>query len=125
MDNKPLILAVDDISVNLTLLRSQLRFSDYDIITASSGREALDLIQPARPDAVLLDIMMPDMDGFEVLEAIRNNPATEELPVIMLTSLSEFEHHAHATMKGANGYLTKPLVTNQLIEALDAILKTS
>lgn len=125
MDNKPLILAVDDISVNLTLLRSQLRFSDYDIITASSGQEALDLIQSARPNAVLLDIMMPDMDGFEVLEAIRNNPATEELPVIMLTSLSEFEHHAHATMKGANGYLTKPLVTNQLIEALDAILKTS
>ena len=125
MDNKPLILAVDDISVNLTLLRSQLRFSDYDIITASSGQEALDLIQSARPDAVLLDIMMPDMDGFEVLEAIRNNPATEERPVIMLTSLSEFEHHAHATMKGANGYLTKPLVTNQLIEALDAILKTS
>ena len=125
MDNKPLILAVDDISVNLTLLRSQLRFSDYDIITASSGQEALDLIQSARPDAVLLDIMMPDMDGFEVLEAIRNNPATEELPVIMLTSLSEFEHHAHATMKGANGYLTKPLVTNQLIAALDAILKTS
>ena len=125
MDNKPLILAIDDISVNLTLLRSQLRFSDYDIITASSGQEALDLIQSARPDAVLLDIMMPDMDGFEVLEAIRNNPATEELPVIMLTSLSEFEHHAHATMKGANGYLTKPLVTNQLIEALDAILKTS
>ena len=125
MDNKPLILAVDDISVNLTLLRSQLRFSDYDIITASSGQEALDLIQSDRPDAVLLDIMMPDMDGFEVLEAIRNNPATEELPVIMPTSLSEFEHHAHATMKGANGYLTKPLVTNQLIEALDAILKTS
>ena len=125
MDNKPLILAVDDISVNLTLLRSQLRFSEYDIITASSGQVALDLIQSARPDAVLLDIMMPDMDGFEVLEAIRNNPATEELPVIMLTSLSEFEHHAHATMKGANGYLTKPLVTNQLIEALDAILKTS
>ena len=125
MDNIPLILAVDDISVNLTLLRSQLRFSDYDIITASSGQEALDLIQSARPNAVLLDIMMPDMDGFEVLEAIRNNPATEELPVIMLTSLSEFEHHAHATMKGANGYLTKPLVTNQLIEALDAILKTS
>ena len=125
MDKKPLTLAVDDIAVNLTLLKSQLRFSNYDIITALSGKEALDLIQSAHPDAVLLDIMMPEMDGFEVLDAIRKNPATEELPVIMLTSLSEFEHHAHATMKGANGYLTKPLVTNQLIEALDAILKTS
>lgn len=123
MDKKPLILAVDDIAVNLTLLRSQLRFSNYDIITASSGKEALELIQTNHPDAVLLDIMMPEMDGFEVLEAIRKNPATEELPVIMLTSLSEFEHHSQATMKGATGYLTKPLVTNQLIETLDSILK--
>lgn len=121
MDKKPLILAVDDIAVNQTLLKSQLRFSDYDIITASSGPEALEKIQTLHPDAVLLDIMMPEMDGFEVLEHIRQNPETEELPVIMLTSLSEFEHHAEATMKGATGYLTKPLVTAQLIEALDKL----
>ena len=121
MDKKPLILAVDDIAVNQTLLKSQLRFSDYDIITASSGSEALEKIQTLHPDAVLLDIMMPEMDGFEVLERIRQNPETEELPVIMLTSLSEFEHHAEATMKGATGYLTKPLVTAQLIEALDKL----
>lgn len=123
MDRKPLILAVDDISVNQTLLRSQLRFSNYDIITASSGKEALEKIASEKPDAVLLDIMMPEMDGFEVLEAIRENPETEELPVIMLTSLSEFEHKANATLKGSTGYLTKPLVTNQLIEALDKIFK--
>ena len=121
MDKKPLILAVDDIAVNQTLLKSQLRFSDYDIITASSRPEALEKIQTLQRDAVLLDIMMPEMDGFEVLEHIRQNPETEELPVIMLTSLSEFEHHAEATMKGATGYLTKPLVTAQLIEALDKL----
>ena len=123
MDKKPLILAVDDIAVNQTLLKSELRFSDYDVITASSGKEALEKIATEHPDAVLLDIMMPEMDGFEVLEAIRENPDTEELPVIMLTSLSEFEHRAHATLKGSTGYLTKPLVTSQLIEALDNILK--
>ena len=78
MDKKPLILAVDDIAVNQTLLKSQLRFSDYDIITASSGKEALEQIATEHPDAVLLDIMMPEMDGFEVLEAIRENPDTEE-----------------------------------------------
>lgn len=121
MEKKKLILAVDDIPVNQTLLKSQLRFSEYDVITASNGKEALQKISADHPDAVLLDIMMPGMDGFEVLEAIRQNPETEELPVIMLTSLSEMEHHAHATMKGANGYLTKPLVTNQLIASLDKL----
>ena len=121
MEEKKLILAVDDIPVNQTLLKSQLRFSEYDVITASNGKEALQKIANDHPDAVLLDIMMPGMDGFEVLEAIRQNPETEELPVIMLTSLSEMEHHAHATMKGANGYLTKPLVTNQLIASLDKL----
>ncbi len=121
MEKKKLILAVDDIPVNQTLLKSQLRFSEYDVITASNGKEALQKIANDHPDAVLLDIMMPGMDGFEVLEAIRQNPETEELPVIMLTSLSEMEHHAHATMKGANGYLTKPLVTNQLIASLDKL----
>lgn len=121
MEKKKLILAVDDIPVNQTLLKSQLRFSEYDVITASNGKEALQKIAVDHPDAVLLDIMMPGMDGFEVLEAIRQNPETEELPVIMLTSLSEMEHHAHATMKGANGYLTKPLVTNQLIASLDKL----
>lgn len=121
MEKKKLILAVDDIPVNQTLLKSQLRFSEYEVITASNGKEALQKIANDHPDAVLLDIMMPGMDGFEVLEAIRQNPETEELPVIMLTSLSEMEHHAHATMKGANGYLTKPLVTNQLIASLDKL----
>lgn len=121
MKKKKLILAVDDIPVNQTLLKSQLRFSEYDVITASNGKEALQKIAADHPDAVLLDIMMPGMDGFDVLEAIRQNPETEELPVIMLTSLSEMEHHAHATMKGANGYLTKPLVTNQLIASLDKL----
>ena len=121
MNKKPLILAVDDIPVNTTLLKSQLRFSNYDIITASNGKEALEKIASDHADAVLLDIMMPEMDGFETLDAIRSNPETENLPVIMLTSLSEFEHHANATMKGATGYLTKPLVTSQLIETLDKL----
>lgn len=121
MDRKPLILAVDDIPVNQLLIKSQLRFSRYDVITASGGREALELIVEHHPDAVLLDIMMPEMDGLEVLEAIRSNPETENLPVIMLTSLSEMEYHNSADAKGANGYLTKPLVSSQLIETLDSL----
>ena len=125
MNEKEKILIADDSAMNRAILAEMLG-DGYEILEAENGRQAVAILQSATDiDLLLLDIMMPDMDGFEVLEAIRNNPATEELPVIMLTSLSEFEHHAHATMKGANGYLTKPLVTNQLIEALDAILKTS
>jgi len=122
-EKKPLILAVDDNPVNLTLLRSQLRFEPYEVITATSGEEALAMIEERRPDVVLLDIMMPDMDGYEVLTCIRENPATEELPVIMLTALTEFEHQAEATMAGANGYLTKPLVMSLLVEELDKLFK--
>ena len=121
MEKKALILVVDDIPVNLLLIKSQLRFSRYDVITAPGGREALELIGERHPDAILLDIMMPEMDGFEVLEAIRSNPETEKLPVIMLTSLSEMEYHNNAEAKGANGYLTKPLVSSQLIETLDRL----
>lgn len=121
MENKALILVVDDIPVNLLLVKSQLRFSRYDVIAAPGGREALELIDERHPDAILLDIMMPEMDGFEVLEAIRSNPETEKLPVIMLTSLSEMEYHNNAEAKGANGYLTKPLVSSQLIETLDGL----
>ena len=123
MEKKPMILAVDDMPINQALLRSQLRFSDYDLITASSGMEALAMIEEQHPDVVLLDIMMPEMDGFETLEKIRENPQTKNLPVFMLTSLSEFEHQAHATMSGATGYLTKPLVTSQLLEVLDELFK--
>lgn len=121
MGKKPLILAVDDIPVNRMLLTSQLRFTGYDIITAASGPEALEIIRTRKPDAVLLDIMMPGMDGIEVLEAIRQSPETSSLPVLMLTSLSEKEYQDKALRKGADGYLTKPLVGAKLVQALDRI----
>ncbi|MDD6472279.1 MAG: response regulator [Bacteroidales bacterium] len=122
MEKKPLILAVDDIPVNRMLISSQLRFTGYDIITAASGPEALEIIRTNRPDIVLLDIMMPGMDGIEVLEAIRQAPETNDLPVLMLTSLSEKEFQDKALQKGANGYLTKPLVRARLVQTLEEIL---
>jgi len=120
-DKKPLILTVDDNPVNNTLVMSQLMFKDYDVISACSGKEALRLIAEKHPDVVLLDIMMPEMDGYEVLDAIRENPDTEDLPVIMLSALNDMENHIEATMKGANGYLNKPLISNALIDELQRI----
>lgn len=121
-DKKPLILSVDDNPVNNTLVRSQLMFKGYDVISANSGKEALQLIAEKHPDAVLLDIMMPEMNGYEVLETIRENPETENLPVIMLSALADMENHIEATMKGANGYLNKPLISNTLIEELKRVI---
>ncbi len=115
---KPLILSVDDNPVNNKLVSSQLKYKGLDIISATSGEEALKMIAEHHPDVVLLDIMMPEMDGFQVLEAIRENPETEELPVIMVSALADMEHHVEATMKGANGYLNKPLLLNILLDEL-------
>lgn len=121
-DKKPLIMTVDDNPVNNTLVKSQLMFKGYDVISATSGKEALEMIAEKHPDVVLLDIMMPDMSGYEVLEIIRDNPKTENLPVIMLSALANMEHHIEATMKGANGYLNKPLISNTLIDELKRVL---
>jgi len=122
MEKKPLILSVDDNPVNNTLVKSQLMFKGFDVISATSGKQALQLIDEKHPDVVLLDIMMPEMNGYEVLEAIRENPDTENLPVIMLSALADMEHHIEATMKGANGYLNKPLLSNVLIDELNRVL---
>lgn len=122
MEKKPLILSVDDNPVNNTLVKSQLMYKGFDVISATSGKQALQLIDERHPDVVLLDIMMPEMDGYEVLEAIRENQDTENLPVIMLSALADMEHHIEATMKGANGYLNKPLLSNVLIDELNRVL---
>ena len=117
------ILVVDDDTSNLRMASRILSGENMRVSCLKSGGEAVRFLQENRPDIILLDVHMPGMDGFETLDAIRSNPETENLPVIMLTSLSEFEHHANATMKGATGYLTKPLVTSQLIETLDKLFE--
>lgn len=123
MEKNPVILVVDDISVNLDLIKAQLRDEPYEVRTATSGPEALKMIEQERPDMVLLDIMMPEMDGFEVLKNIRKNPATKTLPVVMLTALSEYEHQEHAQGEGCDGYLTKPLIMSQLDAMFEKFLK--
>lgn len=118
--NEKVILTVDDTPVNNALIKALLRTKPYTVISACSGPEALEKIDEYNPDLVLLDVMMPEMDGYDVLVHIRSNPKTKDLKVIMLTALTDFGDTVHARELGANAYLTKPVVLGKLLEAIEA-----
>ena len=121
--NKPLILVVDDISTNNILIKAILRGSQYEVITAQSGTEALGIAEEKHPDLILLDIMMPAMDGYEVLARLRAGEKTKDIKVVMLSALADGEDIQNAMNLGADGYLTKPVVSASLYETLDKFFK--
>ena len=103
------VLVVDDIVSNVKLLEARLTAEYFEILTAYSGREALDIIARERIDVVLLDVMMPGMDGFEVCRHIKQNDKTAHLPVIMVTALDQPSDKVHGLEAGADDFLTKPV----------------
>jgi len=108
-DERPRLLIVDDASVNLHTLIGMFR-DEYAISAATSGRKALELAQrEPRPDLILLDIQMPDMDGYEVLTALKQDAATADIPVIFVTALAEAADAARGLLMGAADYVTKPI----------------
>jgi two-component system, cell cycle response regulator len=103
------VLVVDDIVSNVKLLEARLTAEYFEILTAYSGREALDIIARERIDVVLLDVMMPGMDGFEVCRHIKQSESTAHLPVIMVTALDQPSDKVHGLEAGADDFLTKPV----------------
>ncbi len=103
------VLVVDDIPANVKLLEAKLGAEYFDVVTAGSGPEALTAIDCEKPDIVLLDVMMPGMDGFEVCRRIKANPATAHLPVIMVTALDQVSDRVQGLEAGADDFLTKPV----------------
>lgn len=109
------ILAVDDIATNIMLLKAVLSRAKYKIVTASGGFEALEKVAAVNPDLIPLDIMMPDLDGYEVLKRLKADPAHEDIPVIFLTALHNPEDIVKGFKFGASDYISKPFNHEELI----------
>lgn len=103
------VLVVDDILPNVKLLEAKLANEYYDVLTATSGAEALEKVASASPDLVLLDVMMPGMDGFEVCARIKQNPLLAHIPVVMVTALTDKEDKVRGLEAGADDFLSKPI----------------
>ena len=111
------VLVVDDVPANVKLLEARLSAEYFDVITADSGAEALAMCERAECDIVLLDVMMPDMDGFEVCRRLKSNPATHHIPVVMVTALDQPSDRVRGLEAGADDFLTKPVTDVALIVA--------
>jgi two-component system alkaline phosphatase synthesis response regulator PhoP len=109
------ILVVDDEQNIVRLAQVYLERAGYEVITASDGKEALEKVELEKPDLVVLDYSLPGMDGFEVLQSLRNNPTTRELPVVMLTRKAADEDVFHGWQGPVDCYLTKPFNPMELI----------
>ena len=120
MERHPVILAVDDEETMLKLLRVNLTVEGYSIVTASSGISALELLEECEPDLVILDIMMPGIDGFQVLDRIRQR---SNVPVIMLTARSEATTLRDALVLGADDYVRKPFSILELTARVRAKMR--
>ncbi|MUG66099.1 response regulator [Paenibacillus campinasensis] len=115
------ILIVDDDDKIISMLRRGLAFEGYDVMTASNGAEGLKMILAEEPDAVILDVMMPQVDGFEALRRLREGGST--VPVLMLTAKDEVENRVKGLDIGADDYLVKPFALEELLARVRALLR--
>jgi two-component system cell cycle response regulator len=117
------VLVVDDILANVKLLEAKLTAEYFGVLTARDGREALEIVERAQPDIVLLDVMMPGMDGFEVCRRIKSSPATQHVPVIMVTALDSPADRVQGLDAGADDFLTKPVSDIALLARVRSLVR--
>jgi two-component system, cell cycle response regulator len=117
------VLVVDDVPSNVKLLEARLSAEYFDVITAMSGPEALAICERAECDLVLLDVMMPDMDGFEVCRRIKSNPLTHHIPVIIVTALDQPSDRVRGLEAGADDFLTKPVSDVALVARVRSLAR--
>ncbi|OFX14782.1 MAG: two-component system response regulator [Armatimonadetes bacterium RBG_16_58_9] len=118
------ILAVDDEKHIVRLVQVNLERAGYEVVTANDGKEALEKVASENPDLVVLDVMMPYMDGFEVLQNLRRSPATRDIPVIMLTAKAQDADVFKGWQSGVDCYLTKPFNPMELLSFVKRIFSS-
>ena len=116
------ILIVEDEESLLKLESILLSSKGYNVTGVMDGRSALDEISANPPDLVILDIMLPELDGFEVCRHIKENPATKNIPVVMLTAKKNSQDYARGMEMGADAYMTKPFKSAKVIETIEGLL---
>ncbi len=120
---QPKILVVDDTEANIKLLRALLKGAGYEVVTAACGTEGLTAAASQDPDLILLDIMMPDLTGFEVCQRLRAAPETRHTPIVFLTALHEMEDHMKGMDVGGDDVLTKPINKLELLTRVKSLLR--
>ena len=112
------VLAVDDIPLNLLLVQKMLSRFNFTIRTAANGQQALDAVAQQKPDLILLDLMMPGIDGFEVLRRLRENPETADIRIVILSALNSNDDVVKGYNMGANDFIMKPIIMEKLLTSI-------
>lgn len=113
--NKPFILVVDDNKITTKLLRRYLEANNYEATEAYDGVECLEKVEERYPDAIVLDVMMPRMDGYETVKRLKDNEATKHIPVVIVTALNDVANQLKSIEAGADDFLSKPIEEKLLI----------
>ncbi len=115
-------MVVDDNPDIVTIVKTILEVKGYVVQSAFSGQEVLKLLEGQKPDLIILDVMMPQMDGLEVLTRLKGDPGTASIPVILLTAKVQYEDVLGGYKMGADYYITKPFTSTQLINGINLLL---
>lgn len=112
------VLAVDDIPLNLLLVQKMLSRFNFKLRTAANGQLALDAVAQQKPDLILLDLMMPGIDGFEVIKRLREDPETADIQIVILSALNSNEDVIKGFNVGANDFIMKPIIMEKLLSCV-------
>lgn len=121
--SKTRILVVDDEPNIVQTLQDRLEMNEYEVFTAGNGREGLKRFEDERPHVILLDVIMPIMDGHEMLEVLRKQPGGQDVSVIMLTARSQTQDIARANACGIDDYIVKPFDLSELLEKIESVVE--
>jgi CheY-like chemotaxis protein len=116
------VLVVEDNPLNMKLVRDVLTASGYEVVPAATGEEGVALATTSEPDLVLMDLQLPDFDGYEALRRLREHPALQAVPVVAVTAFAMREDHERARRSGFDGYLEKPISIRELPEQVNAFI---